>query len=508
MQASLGQLVRDLRRAVGLTQEGLATRAGLSTRAISDLERGANHMPRPATLQLLISALGLSDRERDHFEAVARAHEGHSTISATSASQAAEELRGPWLPRGAATSIPLIGRARERVLLERHLAGEGPPLLLIAGEPGMGKTRLLQEGAALGPGHGLNVLRGTVSSPGDADTLDPIADALRNSLEGRSPVLLRRELQGCTSLVHVLPELGELDHAAPHSAREVHSPVTMTNAVLRFITNTAGRSGTLLTLDNLHDAAAPGLALLARLVRSSSNSSVRIIAAYRGGHTTTGNHPLSALLALLAHERLVRHMALPRLSTREAAELFNAVALQRDQTIDPWPARALRDSGGVPFYIVAWAEHLELLRQQHADTAVPWSIQQSVRFRMDAGPASVRPVLEVLAAFGGRTTLAFLTDLVALPPQEVHAALEWCVRERLVEEDDQAYAFPYGVIQTAVDADLSPSRRQLIRQRMAALGKRRNSAPGSATDDERAYHIAVLRRGRTAALDEPPLLDN
>ena len=74
-QPSLGQLLKDLRRAAGLTQEELAVRAQLSTRAISDLERGVNHAPRATTVQLLIGALGLSDREREHLAAAARAHE-------------------------------------------------------------------------------------------------------------------------------------------------------------------------------------------------------------------------------------------------------------------------------------------------------------------------------------------------------------------------------------------------------------------------------------------------
>ena len=423
---------------------------------------------------------------------------------------------------GTAALVPLIGRASEQAILEQHLAGEGPPLLLIAGEPGIGKTRLLQEASAQAAGLQLNVLRGSVLSPGDADSLDPIADALRHTLRGRSPVLLRRDLQGCAALVHILPELTASDCMGAESAREAANAEVTANAVLRFIANTASPAGTLLVLDNLHDAGAAGLALLTRVVRSSSDLPIRIIGAYRDGHCK-GRDPLSARLAGLAHEQLVRHVALSRLSTREAADLLTAGALQRGQTIDPWPARALHDSGGVPFYVLAWAEHLDLLRRKDADAIVPWPIQQSVRFRMDSGPAAVRPALEVLAAAGGRATYAILGDLIGLPPRDIQTALEWCLRERLVAEEDQEYVFAYGAIRTAVDADLSPTRRQVIRRRMAALMQHRdggraslrtrssrgsvprthaprpNSAPASARDDERAFHIAVLRQARTTA---------
>ena len=126
MNPSLGQLVRDLRRAAGLTQEELAARAGLSMRAISDLERGVNHTPRPTTIQLLVAALGLSDCEREHFDAVARAHALNSSNAATSASLAAREPVGPSVATGADALIPLIGRAGELATLEQHLAGHTP----------------------------------------------------------------------------------------------------------------------------------------------------------------------------------------------------------------------------------------------------------------------------------------------------------------------------------------------------------------------------------------------
>lgn len=67
-----GGLLRRSRLAAGLTQEELAERAGLSTRAISDLERGVNRTPQPATLLLLAEALRLSDEERARFETTAR----------------------------------------------------------------------------------------------------------------------------------------------------------------------------------------------------------------------------------------------------------------------------------------------------------------------------------------------------------------------------------------------------------------------------------------------------
>ena len=67
-----GELLRQHRILAGLTQEALAERAGLSRRAISDLERGVNHTPQPGTLDLLVQALQLSAAEQAEFRAAAR----------------------------------------------------------------------------------------------------------------------------------------------------------------------------------------------------------------------------------------------------------------------------------------------------------------------------------------------------------------------------------------------------------------------------------------------------
>src|SRR5207253_3923077 len=135
---------RRSRLAAGLFQELLAERAGLSARTVSDLERGVAAQPRLETVQLLATALALTPRERAALLAAAR------------------PAPAPPGPPGAPPTLPapltpVIGHARELALLAEVLAGAGeqgpaPPLLLLAGEPGLGRTRLLQ--AAVPPATG------------------------------------------------------------------------------------------------------------------------------------------------------------------------------------------------------------------------------------------------------------------------------------------------------------------------------------------------------------------
>src|ERR671932_1161102 len=136
---AFGTLFRRYRVAVSLSQEELAERARLSARTLGDLERGVSHAPRKDTVALLAQALALGAPERAALVKAARRLSPASSARPT--------------PAGT-SSPPLFGRARELALLERHLGGEGPPVLLLAGEPGIGKSRLLQQAVHRAPRRG------------------------------------------------------------------------------------------------------------------------------------------------------------------------------------------------------------------------------------------------------------------------------------------------------------------------------------------------------------------
>jgi non-specific serine/threonine protein kinase len=145
-----GELLREYRRAAGLTQEELAERAGVSPRSISELERGGAHVPRRDTIALLARALGLSGESLEAFEALVEDRRKARTpaeqersrvrpLSSFSTSQASGPGRHN-LPR-ALTSF--VGRDPE--LNEIGALLDTAPLLTLIGAGGVGKTRLAQE---------------------------------------------------------------------------------------------------------------------------------------------------------------------------------------------------------------------------------------------------------------------------------------------------------------------------------------------------------------------------
>lgn len=153
--AAFGQLLRRLRTATALTREELVERSGVSTRLISDLERGVILRRRRDTVRLLADGLGLAGQDRAAFEAAAR---GRPVVSTTGG------LDGV-LPGRAVLPLPpglLVGREREVAATVSLLRQPGVRLLTLTGPGGVGKMRLALEAAS----------RSAVDFPGGARFVD------------------------------------------------------------------------------------------------------------------------------------------------------------------------------------------------------------------------------------------------------------------------------------------------------------------------------------------------
>ena len=212
---SFGSRLRRLREAAGLSQEELASKAGLSARAISVLERGERKRPYPHTVRSIADALALTEEER---VALFTAVPGRSA--------AAPALSGTGLPPTPTTA--LVGRARDLKGVANFLGQSGVRLLTLTGTGGVGKTRLameaVREAAGLFPD---GAAFAALAPVGDAGLVVPTVARLLGLREagGRSPLeALRAHLSGKRFLLvldnfeHVLeaaPEVGGLVESCP-----------------------------------------------------------------------------------------------------------------------------------------------------------------------------------------------------------------------------------------------------------------------------------------------------
>jgi len=448
-------LLKRFRRAAGLTQQALAERAGYSAVYVSMLERG-QRQPLPATVQLLATALDLSAHDRELLLTAARGRDG------------AADRRTARRD----TTQPLIGRARELGAIETQLVGASPPVLALAGEPGIGKTRLLREAVARGAAYGWRVLRAGCQRRGGQEPYAPLLGAIEQYLRDareREPARLRADLAGCAWLARLRPELAEAGleplpawTVAPEQERRL-----VAAAVSRFLTNVAGPAGTVLVLDDLQWAGLDALDLLTALVRAAPRAPLRLIVAYRDNEVRPGD-PLANTLADLAHAGLVTHLTLAPLAGQDAGRLFDRLVADVQPTLRE---RLLRRAEGLPFFIVSCAQALRsgtmVNDEDQEDDAIPWDVAQSVRQRVAALPEAAHELLDLAAVAGRRAPRALLLALSGRPERETLAALELACRARLLEESAEAYHFAHDVVREVFEGDMGAGRRAALHRRVA-----------------------------------------
>jgi len=467
-------LLKHFRLVAGLTQEGLAERARMSKRGIQDLERGMRRRPRRDTVELLAEALALSGPDRAEFLASAQARPLAETDSAVS-------FRSTIFSPGALA--PLVGRERELDRLNHFLAGRSdglaaPPVMLLAGEPGIGKTRLLQAVARQAAAAGWCVLAGGCQRRGGQEPYVPLVEALTTHVHALEPLRRREALAGCAWLGRLLPELEAPAEAALPADQERRR---IYEAVGRFLTNVAGPAGTLVLLDDLQWAGPDALDLVQSLARQAT-ARLRIVGAYRDTETRPAD-PLNLLLTDLAQARLVHRLPLGPLDTPDAALLLADLLAAVPEENRAMAGRVLERAGGVPFFLVSYAQALAA----GVTERIPWDLAQGVSQRVALLPEAARQVLDAAAIVGRRVARGLLAATARQSEEDALAGLEAACRAGLLLEDgDEGYLFAHDVIREVVEADMGAARRAALHRR---AGEALEHDPRGAAPELLAYHF-------------------
>ncbi|MDQ3548865.1 MAG: ATP-binding protein, partial [Chloroflexota bacterium] len=262
-----------------------------------------------------------------------------------------------------AVSSPIAGRAREladiEAVIDSARAGQCR-VVLLSGEPGIGKTRLLTHAATHASAHGLLVLRGRCYEDAEMVPYAPLIEVLRDLNRQRPDAIARLDRQyGLPALAALAPELATDDLAASMSSfSEAEQRQRLFDVYGRLLVDVSASQPVVLIVDDLHWADEPSALLLRHLSRVLRHSGAAVLCAYRDSDLEPGD-PFERVLTDLIREHLARRILLRRLESRATAEILARVIESRVDRIDPAAIESIqRESEGVPFFVEELTLHL------------------------------------------------------------------------------------------------------------------------------------------------------
>lgn len=477
-------VLRQQRESAGLTQAELADRAGIGVRTVSNLERGINSSPYPNTIRLLAEALELSESGRNELLTAA----GRRTANAVGDAPA-----GGYL--GARPPTALVGRDAECVEIGQALdaarRGEGS-VLLLAGEPGIGKTRLAQEAMSEAASRGFLVAGGRCFEQQADVPFAPLSEGF-TALYRRAPASVRDGVgERWPALATLLPdELPAVHAPVPDAIQALHRAATA------FVRELASQRPVALVVDDLHWADDASADLLLHLVRHTHRDRVLILGTYRDAEVGSA-HPVRALAHALRRERLTRALTLGRLD-REATAQLVSLRLTGPGLDEEIGDLVHRTSEGNPFFtreiVTALVERGDLTRsggrwvcRELDRIEAPVSISEAIGQRFSRLPERTRHLLEAASVLG---TTFDPDDIPAGDVTDDELDQGWvdAVASGLLTVAEDGYAFDHSLTQQALQFGMSPVRRRRLHREVGELLERRPMAARRRRAAEIARHL-------------------
>jgi DNA-binding CsgD family transcriptional regulator/tetratricopeptide (TPR) repeat protein len=386
------------------------------------------------------------------------------------------------------TATTFVGRAGEleRLLALLDRAERGRPAVgLVAGDAGVGKTRLLDELAATAAARGTRVLVGGCMEVGDVGLpYVPFVDAFRGLGDRPGEAEVAAPLVAAVpTLGRLLPELGADRGAMPPG--DGFERVQLFDGVLSLLVRLSELAPLLLVVEDVHWADRSTRDLLAFLVRTLRGGRVALVASYRSDELHR-RHPLRPLLAELVRVPDLERIELTPFGRGELAEHLQAVAGHAvpASVVD----RILARSEGNAFF----AEELVAAGAIRADIALPDALADVLLGRIEALPELAQQILKVAAVAGRRVGHDLLVAAAGRPEAEVERGLRDAIAGQVLVASaaTESYRFRHALLQEAVYGDLLPGERTRLHATYARLLAEAAAEAGdpSASAAELAWH--------------------
>lgn len=382
----------------------------------------------------------------------------------------------------------MVGREDDLTELERAferaVAGEAAAVL-VEGEAGIGKSRLLRE------------LESVVASRADVHVgwcLDlsaartpygPLIGILRSlvTLLG-ADAAIDAVGAGADALRMLLPELAD-----GIVERERTSPEGLRDAIATLIDAAAERAPQVIIIEDLHWADDSTLTMLSFLLRALGRSRVLLVLSCRSDDVRRGD-AVSQFIAEASRARLVERLPLRRLD--QVAQRSLAEHLAGRTLSDASFERMMERAEGVPFFI----EELACC----ADAPLPVSLRDLLLTRFDRLSDDAKHVVRVASGAEGTLSHPLLSRLAELNDERLDAAIREAARGGILAVEDERYGFRHALLREAVHADLLPGERSRLHRSYAEALEDSFDESGCIDQAALAHHWNLARDSRRALI--------
>jgi DNA-binding CsgD family transcriptional regulator/tetratricopeptide (TPR) repeat protein len=386
------------------------------------------------------------------------------------------------------SSPTFVGRRSEVETMTAALigsSGTAPVLMLLVGEAGVGKTRLVTEVTQLAESSGALVLIGGCVPLGEGTVpFAPIREAMRDLTRRRSEPDLDRLLgAGREELASLVPDISR--SGTPSAVGPPQQQGRIHELILGLFERLAEEQPTILVLEDLHWADRSTLGLLSFLIRNTRAPGLRLLGTLRSDEVDR-RHPLYAFLAEAGRSDRVARVDLHHFDRSETTELVRAIL-----GTDPPAALAdtvFRRSGGNAFF----AE--ELLAAEAPASDLPDTLSEVLLTRVGQLPYGTQRILRTVAAAGRSVSGSRLSDVAGVPMDRLTAALRDAITQHVLVvetggQGEDRYQFRHALVQEAIEHELLPSERRRLHAAFAtSLAEHPASPADSGADAELAYH--------------------
>src|SRR6202521_5319389 len=404
----------------------------------------------------------------------------------------------------------LVGREEELSTLEDALLaacrGEGS-VVVLAGDAGMGKSRLCTELADRAERIGATVLEGSCSEADIALPYLPFLEAIGNYLSPREAVKVGGRLG---VLVHelskVFPQLADATSAAANEAETPDARLRLFEAILALLGLASEERGLLLIVEDLHWADASTRELLDYITRRLRNRRMLVLATYRRDEMHR-KHPLLPTVQGWQRSRLAQLIELEPLAPDGVARMVSSIFDNTNVGAE------LRDfmharSEGNPFVLEEmlkaaidrgdiYREDADWQRKPIAELRIPETVRDSILLRVERLDTGQAEILRCAAILGRSFDYQTLIRLSEQDRMAVETALQTAVQQQLLEEEHGSrgrYRFRHALTQEAIYEDLSAPTRERLHSAASDVLAERAETPRA----EVAFHLRNANRWEEA----------